>query len=95
MHLWEIIQKKVCLKIYIGQFKEFHDSKFDKKLVFATGSANWTYILRVIWNSSGYSKETLSKIVQLWQYLAIKLSFIFQFHLVPFAFILILGGPLI
>ena len=49
--------------------------------------------LRVIWNSSCCSKETPSKNVRLWQYVAMKLSFIFKFQLVPFASTLILGDP--
>ena len=40
-------------------------------------------------------RETPCKNELLRQYLAMKLSFIFQFQLVPFAFILILGDPFI
>ena len=31
----------------------------------------------------------------LWQHVAVKLSLMFQFHLVPFAFTLVLGDPMI
>ena len=51
-----------------------------KKLIFATGSQNWTGKLRLILNSSRWLKETPSKIVQLWQYLSMTLSFIFHFN---------------
>ena len=51
-----------------------------KKQIFATGSESLTYKLRLIWNSSCFLKETPSNNVQLWQYLAVKMSFIFQFH---------------
>ena len=40
-------------------------------------------------------KENLLQNVKLWQYLAMKLSFIFQFQLVAFALILIFEEPLI
>ena len=40
-------------------------------------------------------KENLLQNVKLWQYLAMNLSFIFQFQLVPFALILIFREPLI
>ena len=42
-------------------------------------SENRTHKLGVIWNSSCCSKGRPYKIVQLWQCLVIKLSFIFQF----------------
>ena len=31
--------EKICVKIYVEEFKEFHN-KFDKKWVFATGLEN-------------------------------------------------------
>ena len=40
-------------------------------------------------------KITSSKNAQLWQYLTMKFSFIFQFQLVPFVFTLISGDPFI
>ena len=47
------------------------------------------------WNSSCCSREISSKNVLLWKHLAMTLSLIFQFQLVPLVFILILGEPLI
>ena len=40
-------------------------------------------------------KENLVQNVQLWQHLAMKLSFIFQLQVVPFGFTFILRDPLI
>ena len=46
-HRWEKI-RKICVKIYAGLLKEFHDSKFDKKSIFVTDSENWIHTLRMI-----------------------------------------------
>ena len=62
-------------------------------LITATGLGNLTHKLRLISNSLCCSKETHSKYVLLWQYLAMKFSFIFEFQLVHFPFSLIFGGP--
>ena len=31
---------KISVKIYVGQFKGFHDCKFDTKQIFETGPGN-------------------------------------------------------
>ena len=61
------------------------------KIDFATASENWSHKLKMIWNSSCCSNGTPSKNVQLWQYFVVKLFFIFQYELVPSAFILLFG----
>ena len=32
--------KNIYVKVYVGLFKEFHDSKFDKKQIFVLGLEN-------------------------------------------------------
>ena len=58
------IMKRYLLEFIWDNLRNSMVVNRSKKLILAAGSENWTHKLRLIWNSSCWLEESLSKIVQ-------------------------------